>query len=468
MLYLQQIERLNAKGEEHKLLENKPYGGAVFRRVCALLSLHDVKGAVAALTQHKLYKEAYVLSRARYRHMCVCREQAVRRRGVPARVRPAEPARREGRRGRAHATQALQGGLQNKPYGGAVFRRVCALLSLHDVKGAVAALTQHKLYKEAYVLSRARYMDSLATAVLREWAQCALVTCQWNLSAICHIALGDLGAAADALSKSSDEGSLSLAADIASSLGHHTFAAHVHGKREQIKTIRDQEQLADKELKELPNKVDALLNALKTDNRTDVNNQVNGSKHETNNNEAKEVQGDEMDEDIKKIEDEAIEMQDAAKELKSEAKEVEDEANELKDVVQEILEEVKQMKDLVKQEIKDVDKSIKNDLQSVKDTTIENVKNVSKDETKGLKDNVTEVPKIKEKTLRELLEQKLEDLEYDDEDATNKTELLVEKMERLMKQPSGAADGAGADAAIGAAVGAAGAHDAANGEDNKE
>ncbi|KPJ10542.1 Gem-associated protein 5 [Papilio machaon] len=72
----------------------------------------------------------------------------------------------------------------SRKYGGAVFRKLGALLSAHDLKAAVALLADHRLYREAYVLCRTRHMDSIATDVLGLWAQHSATAGNWPLAAV--------------------------------------------------------------------------------------------------------------------------------------------------------------------------------------------------------------------------------------------------------------------------------------------
>ncbi|CAG9562967.1 unnamed protein product [Danaus chrysippus] len=65
-MYLAQIDRMIAKGEEEKLSENKQYGGAIYRKMCLQLCSHDVRAAVQTLVDARLFKEAYILARVRH------------------------------------------------------------------------------------------------------------------------------------------------------------------------------------------------------------------------------------------------------------------------------------------------------------------------------------------------------------------------------------------------------------------
>ncbi|OWR42023.1 putative gemin 5 [Danaus plexippus plexippus] len=65
-MYLAQIDRMIAKGEEEKLSENKQYGGAIYRKACLQLCSHDVRAAVHTLVDARLFKEAYILGRVRH------------------------------------------------------------------------------------------------------------------------------------------------------------------------------------------------------------------------------------------------------------------------------------------------------------------------------------------------------------------------------------------------------------------
>ncbi|CAK1578078.1 unnamed protein product [Parnassius mnemosyne] len=148
--------------------------------------------------------------------------------------------------------------LQFKNYGGVVYRKVGLLLSMHDVKGAVATLIESRLYKEAYILCRTRHMDSIASETLHKWAKDCYYTGSWTMAAICYIALGDLSQAATILGKSNDQECLCLAADIAKVAGYNTFADHIEERKLQIKS-KETKTETDKSLADLPSRMELLM-----------------------------------------------------------------------------------------------------------------------------------------------------------------------------------------------------------------
>ncbi|CAG5010330.1 unnamed protein product [Parnassius apollo] len=148
--------------------------------------------------------------------------------------------------------------LQFKNYGGPVYRKVGSLLSVHDVKGAVAALIESRLYKEAYILCRTRHMESIASETLHKWAEDCFRTGSWTLAAICYIALGDLSQAATILGKSQNQACLCLAADIAKVAGYNTFADHIEERKLQVKPKKMKTE-TDKLLEDLPSRMELLM-----------------------------------------------------------------------------------------------------------------------------------------------------------------------------------------------------------------
>ncbi|XP_075972663.1 gem nuclear organelle associated protein rigor mortis [Anticarsia gemmatalis] len=140
---------------------------------------------------------------------------------------------------------------------GPVYRKAMALLSIHDVKGAVVVLNEAKLFKEAYVLCRLRYMDSIAEETLQLWAKESLFSGNSRVSAICNIALGNIAEAATILAKFKDQESLSYAADLAKLAGRTTFADHVE-KKAQLQGNVDVEH-TEELLEELPSRIQLLL-----------------------------------------------------------------------------------------------------------------------------------------------------------------------------------------------------------------
>ncbi|XP_047545972.1 gem-associated protein 5-like [Vanessa atalanta] len=160
---------------------------------------------------------------------------------------------------------------ENKHYGGQIYRKVALLLSIHDVKGAVTALTDAKLYKEAYILSKSRHMDSIAEETLKMWTADCAYSGYINMTAICYLGLGDVYNAAVTLAKSNDQECLSLAAELAKVAGQPTFANHIEDKRSQIQSETPEKETED--LKPLPSKLDLLLKNIQitSENVTETN-----------------------------------------------------------------------------------------------------------------------------------------------------------------------------------------------------
>ncbi|XP_026745940.1 gem-associated protein 5-like [Trichoplusia ni] len=151
-----------------------------------------------------------------------------------------------------------------RQYGGPVYRKVAVLLSIHDVKGAVAALVEAKFFKEGYILSRLRYMDSVAESILKEWAVDLAMSGRLTVAAICYIALNDLSQAAQVLSRSKYQEGLSLAADIAKAAGRNSFADHVES-RKYLKAKLNADK-TEEILKALPSKIELLMKEGKKQN----------------------------------------------------------------------------------------------------------------------------------------------------------------------------------------------------------
>ncbi|XP_047989326.1 uncharacterized protein LOC125228711 [Leguminivora glycinivorella] len=118
----------------------------------------------------------------------------------------------------------------NKNYGGPVYRKVLTMLSLQDVIGAVKTLVENKLYKEAYLLCRIRYMDTIGEEVLQSWAKNCLHSGVFDMAAVCHLALGNLLEAATCLSKCPHTDNLSLAAELARAAGQTILADNLIGR----------------------------------------------------------------------------------------------------------------------------------------------------------------------------------------------------------------------------------------------
>ncbi|XP_050362842.1 gem-associated protein 5-like [Nymphalis io] len=157
---------------------------------------------------------------------------------------------------------------ENRHYGGQIYRKVALLLSIHDVKGAVTALTDAKLYKEAYILSKARHMDSIAEETLKMWTAECSYSGYINMTAICYLGLGDVYNAAVTLAKSNDQETLSLAAKLAKVAGQPTYANHIEDKRSQIQSETQEKEAED--LKTLPFKIDLLMKNVEITNENDI------------------------------------------------------------------------------------------------------------------------------------------------------------------------------------------------------
>lgn len=147
---------------------------------------------------------------------------------------------------------------ENKHYGGATFRKAAIQLSMHDVMGAVKTLTEGKLFKEAYILCRLRYMDNIANEIVAEWAEELSNSGQMNMAAFLYTVLGDLSQAAQVLAKSQRLDFLKLAAEIAKIAGRTTFADHVTKKVNQTEAQMSTDK-TEEILKELPSKIDLLM-----------------------------------------------------------------------------------------------------------------------------------------------------------------------------------------------------------------
>ncbi|KAJ8726825.1 hypothetical protein PYW08_015222 [Mythimna loreyi] len=146
---------------------------------------------------------------------------------------------------------------ENRHYGGPKYRKAAICLSMHDVVGAVNALCEGKLFKEAYILCRLRYMDSVAEEIMKKWATELSLSGQMAVASVLHIAMGNLSQAAQELAKSHKQDHLSLAAEIAKIAGRTTFADHVQKKAQSKSeaTLEKTEEL----LKELPSKIELLM-----------------------------------------------------------------------------------------------------------------------------------------------------------------------------------------------------------------
>lgn len=190
----------------------------------------------------------------------------------------------------------------NRSYGGAVYRKVATLLSIHDIKGAVAVLTEAKLFIEAYLLCRIRYMDSIAEETLRQWAKDAYRNGTTRLSAICYMALGDLSEAAHSMSKCHDRESLYLAAELAKLAGRTTFAEQMEQK---ANTMPSSKEKSNNELSELPSRTELLM---KVNSQTDAEVQ-NCDKVIENGNKTASEQADEILELKSKMEHMKVESQ---------------------------------------------------------------------------------------------------------------------------------------------------------------
>nr|XP_049696839.1 gem-associated protein 5 [Helicoverpa armigera] len=163
----------------------------------------------------------------------------------------------------------------NRHYGGSTYRKAAILLSMHDVMGAVKALCDGKLFKEAYILCRIRYMDSVATEMLRKWAVDLKLTGNMPMAAVCYIAMDDLSQAAQVLAMSHDQECLSLAAEIAKIAGRTTFADQVEKKAKESKSQTSEK--TEEILKELPSKIELLMKENKVQNSDTLNGETSNS-----------------------------------------------------------------------------------------------------------------------------------------------------------------------------------------------
>ncbi|XP_073962276.1 LOW QUALITY PROTEIN: gem-associated protein 5-like [Choristoneura fumiferana] len=145
----------------------------------------------------------------------------------------------------------------NRTYGGPVYRKAVTQLSLQDVKGAVATLCEARLYKEAYLLCRIRYIDTIAEEVLDAWAKNCIHSGVPDMAAICYIALGNLLEAAQVLGKCNDQESLSLAADLAKAAGQTILSDNIMERKAQIKEKIP--ETVEEVLAQLPTRMELLL-----------------------------------------------------------------------------------------------------------------------------------------------------------------------------------------------------------------
>ncbi|XP_037297477.1 gem-associated protein 5 isoform X2 [Manduca sexta] len=152
---------------------------------------------------------------------------------------------------------------ENRTYGGPVFRKVATLLSVHDVRGAVAALMDARLYREAYLLCRIRFMDSIAEETLQQWAEAVDYAGNTIQAAVCYLVLGNLKQAVITLSKTNIPDCLALAADLAKVTGQTLFADHIEKKVQieklQISANSGTDDTTEDTLQELPLRVELFL-----------------------------------------------------------------------------------------------------------------------------------------------------------------------------------------------------------------
>lgn len=152
---------------------------------------------------------------------------------------------------------------EHRLFGGPVFRKAATLLSVHDVKGAVDALAAANQFKEAYVLCRIRYMDSIAENILEQWAVHSDLTGLLTVAAMCYIALGKISNAARVLGRADDQDVLSLAADVAKLAGQTSFADHIERKVQTKIDLSEMNAAAEGEteepVKDLPSRIELLL-----------------------------------------------------------------------------------------------------------------------------------------------------------------------------------------------------------------
>ncbi|GBP03277.1 Gem-associated protein 5 [Eumeta japonica] len=156
-----------------------------------------------------------------------------------------------------HASLPLgHGHVDSLTWGGLTYKRAVTLLALHEVGAAVELLLTNGMYKEAYVLCRARHLNSLADGALQRWAEHERFASHYTAAAACYLALGDVEEAAAVLGKSTLEEHLQLAAEMARFAGHATYAAHVADKGEKIRVER--ESNPDLQLPKLPTRAELL------------------------------------------------------------------------------------------------------------------------------------------------------------------------------------------------------------------
>ncbi|XP_063823591.1 gem-associated protein 5-like [Ostrinia nubilalis] len=168
---------------------------------------------------------------------------------------------------------------ENKNYGGYVFRKTATQLGAHDVKAAVQTLVDARLFQEAYILCRIRYMDSIAQETLWKWARDNLHDGLYIRAAICYVALGEIAQASAMLGKMNDEGSLNLAASMAKVVGQNLLADHIAEKRENIKSTAETED-TEEILEQLPSRIELLMK--KSDNEINGGPKINGDSNVTN------------------------------------------------------------------------------------------------------------------------------------------------------------------------------------------
>ncbi|KAM3968363.1 gem-associated protein 5 [Aphomia sociella] len=160
--------------------------------------------------------------------------------------------------------------LMSRSYGGPVYRKTATLLTIHDIKNAVEVLKEARMYLEAYVLCRTRFMDSIAEDTLKQWAQFCTTTGVYHMAGACYIALGNLSEAATVIAKSNEEEWLSLAAELAKMTGQNTFGDHIIEKREQLKKSKA-EVKTDPALDQLPQRFEALMKDAQREDETNEN-----------------------------------------------------------------------------------------------------------------------------------------------------------------------------------------------------
>ncbi|CAG4940224.1 unnamed protein product [Colias eurytheme] len=157
----------------------------------------------------------------------------------------------------------------NREYGGIILRKTALLLSVHDVKKAVQVLNEARLFKEAYLLSRTRHMDSIAEETLKLWAEDSIKNGMYPLASVCYIILNDPYQAAVALSKINSQEYLKLAADLAKMAGQMKFAEHIDDKLQQIENTNDEEETED--LEPLPSRAELFTELASVENAKNVN-----------------------------------------------------------------------------------------------------------------------------------------------------------------------------------------------------